>query len=275
MPKICSIDSCSRVVNARGWCSTHYSRWFNTGNPDRACLGCGGSVPDGRTRFCSTDCKPTCVFDACNRSAYASNGLCASHDRQRLQKGELTPLQPRTTQSGGSCVECEAPIPANLKQKYCSDSCKSGASRRRRKGVSVRPKTSACQGCGATVSLTERRTDGKLRRSDGKWCNDCLDQASRRRMYRYGISPERYQAAVAAGCEICGQANPDDLHIDHDHDCCPGQYTCGNCVRGYLCGSCNRAIGLLNNNADRMLAAAMYVMKKNDVLHCSTKGIEV
>lgn len=32
----CSIPDCDRVVLARGWCSTHYYRWYRHGSPDVA-----------------------------------------------------------------------------------------------------------------------------------------------------------------------------------------------------------------------------------------------
>ena len=29
----CSIDRCENPVQARGWCSKHYTRWYTHGNP--------------------------------------------------------------------------------------------------------------------------------------------------------------------------------------------------------------------------------------------------
>ena len=29
----CTVDGCSRPLLARGWCSTHYSRWRTHGDP--------------------------------------------------------------------------------------------------------------------------------------------------------------------------------------------------------------------------------------------------
>ena len=30
---ICSIENCFNPVRAKGWCNTHYARWYRTGNP--------------------------------------------------------------------------------------------------------------------------------------------------------------------------------------------------------------------------------------------------
>lgn len=42
-----------------------------------------------------------------------------------------------------------------------------------------------------------------------------------------------------------------DLHVDHDHN--------WNEVRGLLCGSCNRGIGLLQENPQHLYKAAKYL----------------
>lgn len=81
---------------------------------------------------------------------------------------------------------------------------------------------------------------------------------------RYGITREQYQEKLEqqdGHCAIC-PATPEEvgtLCVDHDHSCCPGPKTCGKCLRGLLCPRCNTAIGLLDDNADRMQNAAVYV----------------
>jgi len=30
----CVVDACARPVKARGWCGTHYQRWWKTGDPE-------------------------------------------------------------------------------------------------------------------------------------------------------------------------------------------------------------------------------------------------
>lgn len=60
---------------------------------------------------------------------------------------------------------------------------------------------------------------------------------------RHGITREQRDAMYEAqgrACAGCLTPMPDrDLQIDHDHGCCPGGYSCGECVRGLVCRTCN------------------------------------
>ena len=73
----------------------------------------------------------------------------------------------------------------------------------------------------------------------------------------YGITPEDHALILAdqgGGCAIC--KTPLDLttgHVDHDHE------TEG--IRGILCGPCNRGIGHLGDDADRVRSAADYLAR--------------
>jgi hypothetical protein len=62
-------------------------------------------------------------------------------------------------------------------------------------------------------------------------------------------------------CAICGgvNANGKALCVDHDHACCPGDGSCGRCVRGLLCGNCNHALGHMRDDPARLRAAATYI----------------
>lgn len=81
---------------------------------------------------------------------------------------------------------------------------------------------------------------------------------------RYGITLEKYNEMLKqqdGHCAIC-PARPEEvgtLCVDHDHSCCLGPKTCGLCLRGLLCSRCNAAIGLFDDNTDRMREAAGYV----------------
>jgi hypothetical protein len=80
----------------------------------------------------------------------------------------------------------------------------------------------------------------------------------------YGISEEEYESRVAAQggvCAICGggPVNGKRFCIDHDHSCCPGNASCGKCIRGLLCHTCNSGLGLLGDNAASVRRAADYL----------------
>lgn len=71
---------------------------------------------------------------------------------------------------------------------------------------------------------------------------------------RYGMTEDEYQEKLAAqsgGCAICGAMTEYPLHVDHDHETQER--------RGLLCGPCNSGIGFLDDNPERLRAAAFYL----------------
>ena len=99
-----------------------------------------------------------------------------------------------------------------------------------------------------------------------KWRSNVGDYASRQKKYKikelYGLSEIDYNELTKNGCEVCGSMGR--LHIDHDHNCCPGRKTCGNCIRGVLCGNCNHAEGQLKSNPEIILALYRYVRRNQN-----------
>ena len=87
----------------------------------------------------------------------------------------------------------------------------------------------------------------------------------------HGLTVGQYDAMLAAQggvCAICRKAETRidkasgrviSLGVDHDHACCPGQRSCGECVRGLLCDSCNSGIGRLKDSVEIVTAALAYL----------------
>ena len=110
-----------------------------------------------------------------------------------------------------------------------------------------------CNHCGLSKDAEDFHRDKT--RGDGldTVCKRC------RRARVYGLSAEEFDALKAIqACEICGW-DQGDLQIDHDHQCCPGERTCGLCIRGALCGYCNSAIAYFKEETGVLMQAIIYL----------------
>lgn len=99
-------------------------------------------------------------------------------------------------------------------------------------------------------------------------CSECPkpsldphDQQAKLIERMYGISAEEYARLELSGCAICGQqcSTGRRLAVDHDHSCCPGERSCGKCVRGLLCWKHNAALGMFNDDVEMLLGAVKYL----------------
>ena len=100
----------------------------------------------------------------------------------------------------------------------------------------------------------------------GNTCKDCKkdqrkaryqlqkeQERERHLSVKYGISQEVYNHMYdlqKGACKICRKNFP-KLHVDHCHET-------GN-VRGLLCGSCNRGLGLLQDDITNLTYAITYL----------------
>ena len=62
-------------------------------------------------------------------------------------------------------------------------------------------------------------------------------------------------------CAICGGlgVNKNYLTVDHDHQCCDSDKSCGKCLRGLLCNLCNVGLGAFKDNLELLKKAIVYL----------------
>ena len=60
-----------------------------------------------------------------------------------------------------------------------------------------------------------------------------------------------WRLIVAEDCDLCGRRlsvgaqGRLNVVVDHDHNHCPGGFSCGQCVRGLIDPRCNALLGML------------------------------
>jgi hypothetical protein len=116
-----------------------------------------------------------------------------------------------------------------------------------------------CKPCRAREGREQWSAD--LRAKHTRWrrawraANPEAERAASRR-YRYGLTPEAFDALVNAQggkCRICGRRDPGC--VDHCH-------TTGR-VRGVLCLRCNAGLGHFRDDSRLLRAAAEYLARTN------------
>jgi hypothetical protein len=86
----------------------------------------------------------------------------------------------------------------------------------------------------------------------------------------FRLTPEAYEQMWADQGGLCANPGCDTeltqgrgpgtgAQIDHDHGCCPGDTSCGACVRGLLCKRCNLALGSLSDDLERIAGLIAYL----------------
>lgn len=118
--------------------------------------------------------------------------------------------------------------------------------------------TKQCSDCCEVKTLDKYTLNKGSRQGVYSMCKNCR---SRRRTadpiktltaslkYSYGLTLLEYISILKQQdnrCYICKVDKPGGRgfwHIDHDRRCCPGQRTCGKCIRGILCVRCNLQVG--------------------------------
>jgi hypothetical protein len=135
---------------------------------------------------------------------------------------------------------------SHCRAKYC-ESCK--IIMRNQKNRDRRVKRT-CQNCGEELPKNLRK----------KYCARCFPQVQFERrklnqLKRYGLTFDDWGLMMMhqdGKCYGCGDSlfSCGSVHVDHDHRCCDGSFSCGICVRGLLCYRCNVGWALLGENLE-------------------------
>lgn len=87
----------------------------------------------------------------------------------------------------------------------------------------------------------------------------------RARNRQYGVDTGALWEAQKGLCALCEEPMTLDRkteeggQVDHDHSCCPGERSCGKCVRGYVHRRCNRLLGDARESPAILRAALGYL----------------
>lgn len=128
---------------------------------------------------------------------------------------------------------------------------------------------SECKGCASAYLREYRKINAGRRKENGKAYRAANPERFRRYarskdLKRFGIDEGLYLEMLRAGsgaCYLCRSAcaTGNRLAVDHDHACCPGNYSCAKCIRGLLCFGCNSALGKFGDSQALLLRAIDYL----------------
>jgi len=173
-----------------------------------------------------------CSIEGCENEGPTNRGWCSMHYSrwqrngdplvvQRLRRKNLHPFVPGDIQIW--CISCE-----KWKDFEDFDAAPRNTSAR----------TTVCKRC--------RRSDA-LRKKFGidadEWDTMFAEQGFR---------------CANSGCKA-DHPSGSGWHLDHDRACCPGDVSCGKCIRGILCARCNMGLGHFYDDVDRLLGIISYL----------------
>jgi glycerol-3-phosphate dehydrogenase len=128
-----------------------------------------------------------------------------------------------------------------------------------------------CRTCRALrVKLWAKDHPEKVKASWKKWEVDHPEEKKSNELRsRYGITTEQKEAKIAAQeglCPVCTRklVEAGKSAMDHDHACCPGNDTCGKCLRDVLCHRCNLLLGCAQDNIQALENAIAYLKKHKE-----------
>jgi hypothetical protein len=270
--RVCGVPDCGARLyrdNQLGFCGAHRTRKSRTGPRFCSIDGCGLSLhPTNEGGFCPDHARhhmPAVIRREAAR--LAEREARRSQWRECAADGCAKRLRP-DNRSGRCYKHHHVPVDLAGRSQCPVEGCGKPLSLKNTVGrcekhVLPRWVAAECAAEGCTKKLNVNNLAGL--------CTQHTDNNGRgKRLQRiYGISEAEYDAMLAAQngvCAVCGQppkpggaGSASHLHVDHDHGCCPGNRSCGKCVRALLCLNCNNGLGHFSDNPALMRRAADYI----------------
>lgn len=146
---------------------------------------------------------------------------------------------------------------------YCSEKCRMAVAEKRRV-LRATNRARQCD-CGSDVDTTVGRAVCERCRRDHRNRENQRQYNRRRRFGLYGMTEAQFDELLAlqrGKCAVCSESDPGSRgwFIDHDHACCPGIGSCGECVRGILCHACNILLGNAKDSIELLQSAQKYLL---------------
>lgn len=232
----CLVDGCITEVHSKGLCQTHYRKMLRNGSPTAV-------VPVGRPRQDgSTDHRKMSDEERERRrqQRIETRTHCA---REHELVGENRALD---RNGNFICRTCRNQYQAEHRERHRGEPT---------------PERLVCSRGLHDISDPATYT---LTAANYKRCKLCTRASNIRHLY--GLTLEQWQQMwdeQTGDCAICLDplVEGKDVHVDHDHECCPGSQSCGKCVRGLLCRGCNIMLGQAKDDVEVLLAAVSYIRK--------------
>lgn len=191
----------------------------------------------------------TCTIDGCEKK-HVAQGFCSTHYASARSSGTI-----------GKLDESNLHVMTDVDAEKRIGTCRVCG-----------PNTPAWKGKapGAFMCGTKGRAHSAAQRAKPE-IREYHRQYSRNRflktrLARYNLTLEQWNELVlecGEACSICRKplATTPEQYVDHDHSCCPGGGSCGECVRAILCRSCNFGIAAFRDVPDVLRNAASYLEK--------------
>lgn len=160
-----------------------------------------------------------CSVDDCDRTRVTASGLCNMHRMRLRQNGAVG----EPTQRWNLVVDGH---------KYCKM-------------------------CERTLSVESfgRKPNDVVH----TYCSECYPVYIKYRniLIKFKLTKMEYDDLTANGCSVCGDNFR--LSVDHDHSCCSGIKSCGNCIRGVLCMRHNLLLGNAQDSISELETMITYL----------------